>query len=170
AVMALSCGHALVPACADRRKKLLIARACEKLCSPRTRSLELIGDARASNPLVGVTCDPDDRRGGVAACHAPILDAADEDEALAQVTRKRIGARRADRIFAGGRLATSAVIDRQPACVAARLVNVEIIISEALAIDVHRRRKADIGALRNGGAIFDRRRSNPAAVAAGNIL
>src|SRR3546814_5108833 len=41
---------------------------------------------------------------------------------------------------------------------------------EPLAIDIDRRRDADEGALRDRGAIFERRRDEPAAVAARDVL
>src|SRR3546814_10637283 len=53
---------------------------------------------------------------------------------------------------------------------AARGVDVVIIAAEALAVDIDRGRKADEGALRDRGAIFDRRRDDPASVAARDVL
>src|SRR3546814_10632690 len=81
-----------------------------------------------------------------------------------------MGARDPQRIFARGRLAPRAVIDGKTARGAAFGIDVVIIAAEALAIEIHRRRHAQIGALRQRAAVIDRRRRGPAAVAARNIL
>src|SRR3546814_56022 len=131
---------------------------------------ELIRQPAAEKPLVGATDVRDDRRFGEARGDAAILRAADQREALAQVARQRIGARDPQRIFARGRLAPRAVIDGKTARGAAFGIDVVIIAAEALAIEIHRRRHAQIGALRQRAAVIDRRRRRPAAVAARNIL
>src|SRR3546814_5813252 len=115
--------------------------------------------------------DPrDDRRTGESTGQAAVLDPADEREALTQAARQRRGAGEADLIFAGGRLAPGVRIDGQAARGVARGVDVVIIVAEPLAIDIDRRRDADEGALRDRGAIFERRRDEPAAVAARDVL